>query len=85
MTNDEIKKILQDAIEYRQRDIAERQIEIDNHEISLKIVNEQYKDDPEIETYKQYLTELLRTGKIEQTKMKIFLEAAKINLAKISD
>ena len=48
-------------------------------------MNEKYKDDPEMETYKAYLTELLRTGKIEQTKMKIFLEAAKINLAKISN
>lgn len=85
MTKDEIIKILQDAIDYREKDIQERQIDIDNYIASIQIVESEYSDDPNMDSYKSYLSELLRTGLIEQTKMKIFLKAAKINLAKLQD
>lgn len=82
MTNEEIIKILEDSIEYREKDIQERQIDIDNHALSLKILDEQYGHMPDLVAYRPHLEELLRTAILEQTKVKIFLEATRINLAK---
>lgn len=83
MTKDEKIKILEDSIAFRERDIQERQIDIDNYILSLDIIDALYSENKDICVYKEHLKELLRTATLEQTKVKIFLEAAKVNLGKI--
>lgn len=83
MTNEEKIKILEDSIQFRERDIEERQIDIDNYVLSLEIIDRDYADFPDVVGYKDHLKELLRTAILEQAKVKIFLEAAKISLAKL--
>jgi hypothetical protein len=85
MTKEEMIKFLEEAITFRERDIQERQIDIDNHSLSLKILDEEYADNPDILNYRPHLAELLRTALLEQTKVKIFLEATRRNLAKYRD
>lgn len=83
MTNEEKTQILESSISFREKDIQERQIDIDNYIMSLEIIDRDYADYPDVVAYKDHLKELLRTGILEQTKVKIFLEAAKVNLAKL--
>lgn len=85
MNKDEIMSVLQDSIAFRERDIQERQIDIDNHILSLQIIDEQYADNADVMAYRAHLQELLRTAVLEQTKVKIFLEASKVNLAKLDN
>lgn len=85
MTNEEKIKILKDSISFRKRDVEERQIDIDNYVISLKVLDEKYSDNADVVAYRVHLQELLRTAILEQTKVKIFLEAAELNLAKLTD
>lgn len=85
MTKEEKIEIIKSSIAFRERDIQERQIDIDNHAMSLKILDEQYSNEPDIVAYRPHLEELLRTAVLEQTKVKIFLEAAKVNLANLKD
>lgn len=85
MTNEEKIKILEDSISFRKRDVEERQIDIDNYVISLKVLDEKYSDNADVVAYRVHLQELLRTAILEQTKVKIFLEAAELNLAKLTD
>ena len=83
MTNEEKIKILEDSILFRQNDIEERQIDIDNYIVSLKILDNEYSDISDVVAYRSHLEELLRTSVLEQTKVKIFLAAAKVNLEKL--
>jgi len=85
MKKDDLIKILQESIAFRERDIAERQVDIDNYQTSLQILDEKYAINPDLKTYRPHLEELLRTAILEQTKVKIFLEAAQVNLAKLTD
>lgn len=85
MTNEEKIKILKDSISFRKRDVEERQIDIDNYVISLKVLDEKYSDNADVVAYRVHLQELLRTAILEQTKVRIFLEAAELNLAKLTD
>lgn len=85
MTNEEKIKILKDSISFRKRDVEERQIDIDNYFTSLKVLDEKYSDNADVVAYRVHLQELLRTAILEQTKVKIFLEAAELNLAKLTD
>ena len=83
MTNEEKIKILEDSILFRQNDIEERQIDIDNYIVSLEILDIEYSDISDVVAYRSHLEELLRTSVLEQTKVKIFLAAAKVNLEKL--
>lgn len=83
MNKDKIIEILESSIAFRENDIAERQIDIDNHILSLRILDEKYSDMNDVVGYRPQLEELLRTAILEQTKVKIFLEASKMNLAKV--
>ena len=83
MTNEEKIKILEDSILFRQNDIEERQIDIDNYIVSLEILDIEYSDISDVVAYRVHLEELLRTSVLEQTKVKIFLAAAKVNLEKL--
>jgi hypothetical protein len=83
MEKNDVIKILEEAILLRKKDIAERQIDIDNHRLSLSIIDEKYSDNKDVADYRRHLEELLRTSILEQTKVKIFLEATERNLQNV--
>lgn len=68
------KQILNDALEQRQREVVEYQINIDNYRLALERVG----NDPDLQDFKEHLQHLLKTSIIEQKKAQIILDVVKI-------
>lgn len=78
MLNDYKKEILVTALEARQKEVTEYQVNIDNFRLALEKVG----DDQELAEFKTQLEELLKSSIYEQRKAKIMLEVVQSQLEK---
>lgn len=77
-------EILLKNAEMRRSSIEDYQINIDNYNYAVNDINENFKDDPEMQTFKKRLEELLITEKREQGKDKIILRALEAQIAQLN-
>ena len=64
------KEILKNALESRQKEVVEYQINIDNFRLAIEKIG----DDSEMQLFKDQLQDLLKSNLYEQSKAKIMLE-----------
>lgn len=78
MLNDYKKEILVTALEARQKEVTEYQVNIDNFRLAIEKVG----DDQELVEFKKQLEDLLKSSIYEQRKAKIMLEVVQSQLEK---
>lgn len=69
----EKQQILSDSAQMRRRDVEHYQINIDNYRAAIAEIDAVHSQDPDMQKFKEHLSELLRTSIIEQNKEKIML------------
>lgn len=69
MMNQYHKELLLSALDARQREVTEYQVNIDNFGMAIERIG----DDPDMQDFKEHLKSLLSSSIIEQKKAKIML------------
>jgi len=69
-------ELLASALEAREREFTEYQVNIDNFKIAIKMIN----DDPEMQEFKKSLEQLLASSILEQRKSGIMLDVIKLQM-----
>jgi hypothetical protein len=70
------KEILASALDARIREVTEYQVNIDNFRLAIERIG----DDPELQQFKQQITELMQSSMLEQKKAQIMLEVVQSQL-----
>lgn len=73
--------ILQQAVEQRNQEIFDYQVNIDNYRIAIALASK----DPDLTDFTKQLNDLLRSSIIEQKKSQIMLDVALIQLKELED
>lgn len=76
MLNEYKKEMLTSALEARQKEITEYQINIDNFRLAIEKIG----DDAELAGFKSQLEDLLKSSRFEQRKAQIMLEVIQSQL-----
>jgi len=71
--NQDKTQILQEAANYRKKEILQYQINIDNYKLAIEEIDRNYSNIEELKDFKNHLSSLLKSSIIEQTKEKIML------------
>lgn len=66
-------EILSAAAEHRRQEVMHYQINIDNYRAAIAEIDANYNGNADMASFREQLSELLRTSLIEQTKEKIML------------
>lgn len=77
-------EILTQNAEMRRQSINAYQINIDNYTLGIADINANFADDPDMQTFKTRLEELLVSEKREQGKERIILRALETQIAQLS-
>lgn len=76
MLNDYKKEMLKSALEARQKEVTEYQVNIDNFRLAIAKIG----DDSELAPFKAQLEDLLKSSRFEQRKAQIMLEVIQSQL-----
>ena len=76
MLNDYKKEMLITALDARQKEVTEYQVNIDNFRLAIEKIG----DDAELAGFKAQLEDLLKSSKFEQRKAQIMLEVIQSQL-----
>lgn len=79
------KEILKEALEAREREIFEYQINIDNFERAIKKIQIEHIGNEEIVKFGQHIDGLLNSNRIEQTKAKIIRDVIAEQLQELEE
>jgi len=78
-------EVLQSALQSRNDEIDEYQINIDNYTRAIEKINAEHSDNPAIVEFRDYLSELLASSKIEQLKTIIIRDVVAEQITEMED
>ena len=76
MNNEYKKEILSAALNGREKEVIEYQINIDNYVLAIERIG----DDPDLQDFKARLQDLLASSRLEQKKAQVMLDVIKQQL-----